>query len=360
MVDKVDRKRVALLLAATLGLMAMGRGIRSRLSEADLTGQVALITGGSRGLGFLIARELARAGCRLAICARSEVALQDARSALEQEGAEVLAVPCDVSDRVSVERLIEAVRGRYGRIDLLVNNAGIIQVGPVRTMSLEDFEAAVGTMFWGTVYPTIAVLPEMLERRTGRIVNITSIGGKIAVPHLLPYTSAKFAAVGFSEGLRVELAREGISVTTIVPGLMRTGSHLNASFKGTPEREFTWFSLGASLPFVSMDAEKAARQIVLTARRGAAERTLSVPATALVAVQGLFPGMVSAALSLVNQFVLPSAKGQAGTDAVRGAVVEQRSPSMLRDGLTSWGRSAARRFHEQPAASDNGPWPADA
>lgn len=100
----------------------------------------------------------------------------------------------------------------------------------------------------------------MRARRRGRIVNITSIGGKVGMPHLLPYTCAKFATVGLSEGLRAELGREGIRVTTIVPGLMRTGSHLKAMFRGQHEQEFTWFSLGASLPLVSMGAERAARQ----------------------------------------------------------------------------------------------------
>jgi NAD(P)-dependent dehydrogenase (short-subunit alcohol dehydrogenase family) len=103
------------------------------------------------------------------------------------------------------------------RIDLLVNNAGEIQAGPLESMALEDFERALRIMFWGTVYPTWTVLPQMRERQSGRIVNITSIGAKVAVPHLLPYTCAKFAMIGFSEGLRAELAGKGIQVVTIAP-----------------------------------------------------------------------------------------------------------------------------------------------
>jgi short-subunit dehydrogenase len=105
----------------------------------------------------------------------------------------------------------------------LVNNAGVIQMGPVEDQSLEDFEEALGTMFYGVLMPIWSVLPQMISRGEGRIVNITSIGGKLSVPHLLPYNCAKFAAVGLSEGLRAELGRSKISVTTIVPGLMRTG-----------------------------------------------------------------------------------------------------------------------------------------
>ncbi len=166
----------------------------------DLTGKVALVTGASRGLGFLLAAELLRQGCRVAICARDEPELQRAREALERGGGEVLAVACDVSDRAAVEALVARTAEHFRGLDVLVLNAGIIQVGPVRTMRVEDFEDALGVMFWGVVLPSLAALPH-LRRSRGRIVTITSIGGKVPFPHLLPYNSAKFAAVGFSEGL---------------------------------------------------------------------------------------------------------------------------------------------------------------
>src|SRR5581483_11648807 len=146
----------------------------------DLHGRTVLITGGSRGLGLLLAREFAREGARIALWAR-------------------------------------AVRNRFGSVDVLVNNAGIIQVGPMEEMLLEDYEAAMQIHFWATVYTTLAVLPEMRQRGSGRIVNITSIGGKISPPHLLPYNASKFAQVGFSEGLRAELAKDGVLVTTVCP-----------------------------------------------------------------------------------------------------------------------------------------------
>src|SRR6185503_4123757 len=122
-----------------------------------------------------------------------------------------------------------------------------------------------------------AVLPEMRARREGRIVNITSIGGKISVPHLLPYSASKFALVGLSEGLRAELAKDGIVVTTICPGLMRTGSPRNATFKGQHRAEYAWFSIGDSLPVTAMSADRAARQILTACKRGEAEVVLSVP-----------------------------------------------------------------------------------
>ena len=315
--------------------------------QLTLDGRRALVTGGSLGLGFLLARELAREGCRLAICARDAAELERARAELEREGAEVFAHPCDISRDDDVQALVDAVTRRFGRVDLLVANAGIIQVGPLETMSLQDFHDAMDVMYWGVVYPTVAVLPQMRERRHGRIVCITSIGGKVAVPHLLPYTSAKFAAVGFSEGLRAELAGAGISVTTIVPGLMRTGSHLNAEFKGRQGAEFTWFSLGASLPVASMDAERAARQIVRAAKRGESERVLSVSATLLAKVNGLLPGFTADLMGMVNRVVLPKPEGGAQTRA-RGMTVEERERSWLRDALTGLGRTSARRFHQYP------------
>src|SRR5690606_38187036 len=129
--------------------------------------------------------------CRLVICARDEVELARARADLRTRGAEVLAVPCDVGDREQVQHLIAAAYERYGRVDILVNNAGVIQVAPLEDQTLGDFERAMATMYWGMVYPTLAVLPLMRARGQGRIVNITSIGGKVSVPHLLPYSSAK-------------------------------------------------------------------------------------------------------------------------------------------------------------------------
>lgn len=343
--ERLSTNRALLAAAGTVGLGLLGRKLIDRLREADLRGQVALITGSSRGLGFLLGRELARQGCRLALCARDEQDLERARDTLERQGATVFSHPCDVSDRSQVERLIAETTRYYGGIDLLVNNAGLIEVGPVQTMTLDDYEQAMGVMFWGVVYPTLAVLPAMLERQRGRIVNITSIGGKVSVPHLLPYSSAKFAAVGFSEGLRAALAGSGVTVTTIVPGLMRTGGYLNARFKGRHKEEYTWFSLSSTLPGLSMDAERAARQIVRAVKRGEAERILTLPAQFLAAFHGLLPGITSDVLGLVNRLILPDADG-AGPEAERGKEVHEQVQSPLLDTLTHLGQSAAARFQQ--------------
>jgi NAD(P)-dependent dehydrogenase (short-subunit alcohol dehydrogenase family) len=332
------------LLAAGLALGLVGPNVYRRWREADLFGQTALVTGASRGLGFLLARELAREGCRVAICARDPDELETARRDLGAWGPDIMTVQCDVSNRDDVERMITAVETHFGALDILVNNAGVIQVGPVQAMTVEDFERSLGVMFWGTVYPTLAVLPHMRERRSGRIANITSIGGKVSVPHLLPYNSAKFAAVGFSEGLRAEVAGDGVTVTTVVPGLMRTGSYENALFKGKHEGEFTWFALGATLPGVSMDAERAARQVVRAIKRGDAEVTLTMPANLIQHFHGTFPGTTTNLLSLVDR-VLPS-DGQ--PELRRGMAIQNAIDSRALDAVTTLGRRAAERFHERP------------
>jgi short-subunit dehydrogenase len=343
------------LLAGGIGLGLAGAVLARYLRRGEaLTGQVALITGSSRGLGFLLAREFARQGCRLVVCARDETELERARRDLEEtDGAEVLAVPCDVADRSQVARLVSLALERFGRIDILVNNAGTIQVGPLRSMQAEDFEQAMRVMFWGVLYPTLEVLPDMLHRRSGRIVNVTSIGAKVSVPHMLPYTCAKFAALGLSEGLRAELKKEGIRVTTVVPGLMRTGSFLNAHFKGKQDREFSWFTMGAAMPFISMNAERAARQIVAAAQRGSAERVLSLPAKLLERFHAMFPGLTAELIAWADRLVLPSAEG--GSRARdRGMEIQQRARSRVFRAVTGLGFSAAERYHQHPGPIGSG------
>jgi NAD(P)-dependent dehydrogenase (short-subunit alcohol dehydrogenase family) len=340
----------ALAGAAGLALLA-GRALR-RARAIDLHGRVAVVTGGSRGLGLLIARELARAGCRLSIGALDEARLARAREDLERVGgAEVLTVGCDVADRARAEALIERTVTRFGRIDVLVNNAGVVQVGPVRTMTAADFERAVGVMLLGTVYPTLAALPHMLARRDGRIVNITSVGGKLSVPHLLPYSTAKFGTVGFSEGLRAELARHRVLVTTVVPGLLRTGSHLNAEFRGDQRREFAWFGVAANLPLLSMDAERAAARIVDAARRGQAELILTPPAHLATRVQGLLPGTMTNLLSVADR-LLPGGTGAA--PGRRGVELLEERPAPLLERLMGLGTAAARRSHQLPGPAPRG------
>lgn len=287
--------------------MAAAAVVRRRSARFDFKGRVVLITGASRGLGLALARAFAAHGARLAICARDDSKLRTAEADLRQYG-QVFSRPCDVSSASQVQSLIDATMAHYGAIDVLVNNAGAIQVGPLQTLTLADFETAMQIMYWGTVHTTLAALPHMLARGQGRIVNITSIGGRVSVPHLLPYSCAKFAAVAFSEGLRAELSGTGVKTVTIIPGLMRTGSFLNARFKGNDDREAAWFSLSASLPGPSIGVQEAVDQIVCATRNGTAEKIVGTPAKLLALVHALFPGATANALGIVNR-LLPRGQG---------------------------------------------------
>ncbi|HEX2656745.1 MAG TPA: SDR family NAD(P)-dependent oxidoreductase [Polyangia bacterium] len=296
------------LLASGLvgGVFAVWQWRRRR--EESLAGQVAVITGGSRGLGFLIADELGRRGCHLVLAARDPIELARARHRLLGHGTDVHNVVCDVAQPAEVEQLIDDVLARHGRIDVLVNNAGIIQVGPFESFTLSDFRKALAVNFLGAVHTVLAVAPHMRSRGTGRIVNVASIGGKVAVPHLLPYDAAKFALVGFSEGLHAELARDGVSVTTVIPGLMRTGSEAFAEPRTAGDK--AWFSVAARLPGLSMNPRHAARRIVAALARRDTEVVLGPPAKLLKLFHTVFPSLSQALLGFTNRFLPQAAPGR--------------------------------------------------
>jgi NAD(P)-dependent dehydrogenase (short-subunit alcohol dehydrogenase family) len=325
---------------ATIAGIGIAREAWQRHNMIDLPGQVVMITGGSRGLGLAMAEEFARQGAKLVLCARQEDELEQARLKLMELESAILTVVCDVTNPEDVQHAVEQATARFGRIDILVNNAGIISAGPQQTLTRADFEESMNIMFWGVFNMTMAVLPQMKERHAGRIVNITSIGGKVSVPHLLPYCSAKFAATGFSEGLRAELAQDGISVTTVVPGLLRTGSQINTIIKGSKHKtEYTLFTLLDTLPASSISAKRAARQIVFATRRGTAELIISVQAQIFARVYGAFPGLTIDLLSVVNRF-LPRGEGTAGYQGK-----ESETP-VSRSFLTRLGQIASRTYNE--------------
>jgi NAD(P)-dependent dehydrogenase (short-subunit alcohol dehydrogenase family) len=295
--------------AAAVGLAAFGA--RRLRRPYHFAGRSVLITGGSRGLGLVLARELAREGARLTIVARDADELAAAAEELRACGVDVLAIPCDVTDAEQVDGAVEAAVAHHGGLDVLVNNAGAIQVGPAENMSVEDLRASLDVHLWAAVHTIRASITHLSRQRDGRIVNIASVGGKIAVPHLLPYSVGKFALVGLSEGLRHELRRYGIRVTTVCPGLMRTGSHLRAEMKGQHAKEYGWFGLMASSPLTSIDARRAARQIVEACRRGDAELIITTQARLAVMASAVCPNLVSDVMGWVAR-ALPGPNGSAG------------------------------------------------
>jgi len=312
-----------------------------RRSKYGLRGKTVLVTGGSRGLGLLLGREFAARGARIAISARDPEELARAAEQLRRTSAEVLALEADMTMREEAENTIQKVRQQLGSLDVLVNNAGTITVGPVEVTTIDDYRSSINTHFWGPFFATMAVLPEMQRRREGRIVNISSIVGKISVPHLLPYSVGKFALTGFSEGLRSELLKDNIHITTVCPGLMRTGSPRNALFKGNNEAEYAWFSISDALPLISMSAKRAARQIVNACQRGDAEVVLSLPAKLAVKFHGLAPATTASFLSLVNRMLPPP--GGIGTEVRTG---EQSFSDVSPSWLTTLNERAAQRNNE--------------
>ncbi len=336
---KTTSSRFSLGTLAAAGVGAV-MGLRAlRRERLSFQGKTVLITGSSRGLGFILARMFLEEGARVVLTSREHLTLERARSELAHLGGEVLTVTCDVRDQVQVEAMVEHVHERFGAVDVLVNNAGIIQAGPLESMTIEDFREAMDTHFWGSLYATLAVLQEMKRRGEGRIVNIASIGGRVAIPHLVPYDVSKFAQVGLSDGLRVELAQDGIKVTTVCPGLMRTGSPPNVFFKGDHEAEYAWFYLSDSLPGLSMNAERAARKIIEGCRRGDAEVLVGLPAKLGVLARTLAPNLTASLLAFVNRRLPQDSR----TDRFRGS--DSETP-LTRSWVTELSRRAAARNNE--------------
>ncbi|MBC6989517.1 SDR family NAD(P)-dependent oxidoreductase [Hymenobacter sp. BT491] len=293
------------LVAAGVGALVAAATVWSnRRGSYDLEGKVILITGGSRGLGLLLARQAVSEGAKVAICARDAEELERAREELSAGGAEVMTLQRDMTNAEEVRTLVAEVQAKLGPIDVLVNNAGIITAGPIDNVDLRDYQESMDTHFWAPLHTMHAVLPSMRKRGEGRIINIASVGGKVAVPHLAAYSASKFALVGLSEAFRSELIQQGILVTTVCPGLMRTGSARHAIVKGQHKKEYAWFTIADSLPVLSMNAESATRQIWNACRRGEAEVILSLPAKLLAGFHGLFPGTTADVLGWVNR-VLP-------------------------------------------------------
>lgn len=312
---------------------------------------VAFVSGASRGLGLLIARDLARRGHTVAITGRTRETLDRAAASAAADGFDLRPYVADAADRDAVAETVRRVEAEVGPIEVAIHVAGVIQVGPLQSTTLELFDTAIDIMLRGPIHLAWAVLPGMRARRRGRIGTVTSIGGKISVPHMLPYSVAKFGAVGFSEGLSAELAGTGVTATTIVPGLMRTGSPLQAQFVGQAGLEYAWFAPSASLPLISMDAERAARSMVDGVLSGKPVVTLSPLAHIGARFHGLAPATTVRLLGVMNR-VLPG-PGRArpgvaipGYEARRDLRARSRVGAAVIDALTVLGNRAARRNNE--------------
>ncbi len=215
----------------------------------DFTGRVAAITGAGSGIGRALAVNLARRGAHPALCDIDEAGLAETVSQCEGFGVKITSQRVDVADRAAVEAWAERVVADHGKVNLIINNAGVALGATIESMSYEDFEWLMNINFWGVVYGTKAFLPHLKASGEGHVVNLSSVFGLISVPSQSAYNAAKFAVRGFTDTLRMELEIEGapVSVTTIHPGGIKTNIANNAR-------------IDASLTEMTGDAEKARRE----------------------------------------------------------------------------------------------------
>ena len=317
------------LLATGAILLAIWLIVRLiRTVSYPLREKVVLITGGSRGLGLVLARHICAQGGNVALIARDAEELARAKSDLATRRNTVMTIQCDLLDSEQIQAAVRRVIDRFGKIDILINNAGIIEVGPLEHLMREDFERAMRLHFWAPFELISQIVPEMRIWGGGRIVNVSSIGGKVAVPHMASYSASKFALTGFSDAIRAELARDNIHVTTVAPGLMRTGSHVNAKFKGRHDDEFAWFAASAGAPLISMNVDRAARKILAACRRGQPSLTLTFAARKIVLGNALFPNLTGYLMKFVNR-LLPGTGGEQGNESRAGSEVPRRTPGWM-------------------------------
>ena len=337
------KKLGAAALALAAGRLAIEAANRRRAMK--LRGATAVVCGASRGLGRAIALELARRGvAKIGICARRDHDLDNVAAELVHHGVHVCAEACDLSNQEEAERFIGSACARLGPIDVLVTSASTIAVGPVATWTKEDFDEAMASIFYTTLNPVLAALPAMRRRRKGSIAFVTSIGARVGVPHLAPYCAAKFATMGLAESLRAELADDGVHLLSVVPGLMRTGSHVHAEFKGDQEQEYAWFGMSATAPLISIDADRAARRIVSAIARGKIELSFTPESRVAPLLRALVPTvwaemMAAAAHFLPHPPVAPSetAERREGID------IERTSESRVVKIVQERGKKAAER-----------------
>lgn len=324
--------------AIALGAFGVAAALRYR-GRYRFENKVVVITGGSRGLGLVLARELASRGALIGLLARDAVELARARRTIDSESL-IQLLPADVTNPAQVEHAFSTMIRQFGRVDVVINNAGQILSAPFDDTTPEDFKAMLDVHFWGTLNVTRAALPHLARHGDGRIVNICSIGARIPIPHLSAYCASKYAQAGLSAVMAEELPAKGIRVTTVLPGLMRTGSHLQAWFKGERATEFALFSLLGGTPGTSMSAERAARLILDAAARGQADAVIPFTVRQIAKLSASFPNATVASFASVNAMI-PGGRARFATQGRH-----LRLPDVVR-GVTALNERAADRNNQR-------------
>lgn len=335
---------------ATLMTLASGSLLLSSFKPSTYTyfGKSVLITGGSRGLGLALAKQLVTEGAWVTLMARKADELHEAKQRLLEidPQAQIQTVVCDVTQSDQLTVAISQAVARFGRLDVLINNAGAISVGPFAATERQDYEAQLKLHLFAVIEATRIVCPLFREQRGGKIINICSLGGRVSVPHMLPYGVSKFALSGFSQGITAELKREKIEVTTVYPALMQTGSPIQAVFKGDQQKEFSWFMSADNFPLLSMPADVAAEKILDGARNGETEVTLSVIGKARSLVAAFFPELMAVAMSLLARMLPHGTSKTYKTGAQSRASFDQNWALYP---LRMTGAKAAQELNQKPS-----------
>jgi short-subunit dehydrogenase len=295
---KLDFKLLGIVTAAVplaaLGFKAL-RTLARKSRRKSLRDQVVVITGASTGIGKSYAIALAREGAKIVLAARTASKIEELAEEIKVKyNVETLAVPTDVSKEEEARNLIERALDRFGHIDILINNAGIATYGYFHNNNIEDLKKIMDVNFWGAVYCTHAVIPSMITRGKGKIVNISSFVGKRAVPVMAGYSASKYALGGFSESLRVEVKKYGIDVTVIYPTSTRTEIVNNALDTGK-------IKFGAN---VGMTSDRVARETINAILDNKRDHVIGIGENIALSINNRFPSLVDRVLTVAPRLLI--------------------------------------------------------
>jgi short-subunit dehydrogenase len=269
-------------------------------------GTRAIITGASSGIGKILALDLAQKfQARLVLNARNEEALARTAQAVKSAGGQCEVIAGDVSSKGVANKLSAHCIEKFGGIDLLVNNAGLAKPGPMMALTPEDWEFVFGVNFFGALYASYAVLPHMLTAGQGKIVNIASVAGKVALPGNVCYAATKFAMVGMSKGMAAEFVSKNVDVITICPGLVRTeffdNNNMVKSSNPTAVSQEHNFRGWLMKNILSISAEQASAAVIDACQRGGPQEiVLTIPGVIIDRLTAFAPALAFKLVSRVN------------------------------------------------------------
>lgn len=267
-------------------------GIKSR---GITRGAATIITGASTGIGKALAVRLARRkGCRMVLNARNAEVLEETAKAVRTAGGEALCVAGDIADPQVVKSLVAMCKEQFGGIDVLVNNAGLAKTGPMHKLNVDDWRYVFEVNFFAPLMLTYEVLPHFFEKRSGKIVNVASVAGKIAFPGSVCYSASKFALTGLSEGMAAELSWRGVDVVTVCPGWVRTEFFKKNSSSEDPSEIAMRKDIQGWLMrnVLSISSEQCADNIISACEKGGChEIILTKPGVVMERISGIAPNL---------------------------------------------------------------------